>query len=233
VIAIANRSTVMTDAEVAKITAALQIQVTRDFYPAWGITATLKFVGQKDVIPPGAWVLAVLDNSDQADALGYHDVTAAGLPLGKAFAKSDIDAGLQPPVTISHELLEMLADPEINACSLVGRRLYANEACDPCEADEFGYLIDGVLVSDFVTPAWFRPTAHPAGPYDFRKLIKKPLGLLKGGYCQYLDIGPGASWKQVTAARWRAAAAMTPAKGSRRERRIRRHETPRRWRASR
>lgn len=233
-IVIANRSTVLTDEQVAKITAALQTQVTRDFYPAWGVTATLKFVGLKDVIPPGALVLYVLDNSDQARALGYHDVTPAGLPLGKAFVKSDLDNGYQPSVTISHELLEILADPEINACAQVGRRMYAMEVCDPCEADEFGYLIGDVLVSDFVTPAWFRPTAHPAGPFDFRKLIKKPLALLKGGYLQYLDLGAGSSWKQVTANRGRAAAlAATPSKGSRRERRIRRHENPRRWRASR
>ena len=33
--------------------------------------------------------------------------------------------------------------------------LYAYEVCDACEADQFGYDIDGVLVSDFVFPSWF------------------------------------------------------------------------------
>jgi len=33
--------------------------------------------------------------------------------------------------------------------------LYAYEVCDACQAKEFGYRIDGTLVSDFVYPAWF------------------------------------------------------------------------------
>ena len=32
--------------------------------------------------------MLVLDTSDQAGALGYHDVTPQGLPLGKVFAKT-------------------------------------------------------------------------------------------------------------------------------------------------
>jgi len=216
-IAVLNRSTVMQDAAVEKITAALQTQVDRDFAPVWGAGAQLQFVARKQGAPEAAWWLTVLDDSDQADALGYHDVTARGQPLGKAFAKSDLDAGYQPSVTISHELLEMLADPEINLCAQVGDRVYAYEVCDPCEADPFGYEIGGVRVSDFVTPSWFAPTPVAAGPYDLRGHIHKPLALLAGGYLQYLELGRNAGWQQVTAARPTARA--RPRVGSRRERR--------------
>jgi len=216
-IAIVNRSTVMKDAAVEKIAAALQTQVDRDFAPIWGAGAQLQFVGRKQSAPEAAWWLTVLDSSDQADALGYHDVTARGQPLGKAFAKSDLEAGYEPSVTISHELLEMLADPEINLCAQVGDRIYAYEVCDPCEADPFGYEIGDVRVSDFVTPSWFAPTPGAAGPYDFRGHIHKPLTLIAGGYLQVLELGRNAGWQQVTASRPTARA--RPHVGSRRERR--------------
>ncbi|UIF89492.1 hypothetical protein KAF44_29135 (plasmid) [Cupriavidus necator] len=38
----------------------------------------------------GTWWLVILDDSDQANAYGYHDVTNDGLPLGKVFAKADM-----------------------------------------------------------------------------------------------------------------------------------------------
>jgi hypothetical protein len=217
-IALANRSTVMTDTEVSKIADAVSVQVHTHFRPLWGIDADIVFVGSEEKAPAHAWLVAVLDNSDQANALGYHDVTRAGMPLGKAFAKTTLADGGIPSVAISHEILEMLGDPEINLSAMVGHRLYAYEVGDPCEADEYGYKIGDVVVSDFVTPAWFKPTTGTKGPYDYRGLIKKPLQLLKGGYLQYLDIGASGGWQQVTADRKPNARARAH-HGSRRERR--------------
>src|SRR5690348_1485515 len=92
-IAILNESTVVTDAEVQSWIPALQTQVTDHFCPAWGFGATLTFVPKSERPPPDAWQIAVLDNSDQAGALGYHDLTADNLPLAKVFAKSDLQFG--------------------------------------------------------------------------------------------------------------------------------------------
>jgi hypothetical protein len=80
---------------------------------------------------------------------------------GKVFVGSDIPTGYTWTVTASHELLEMLADPDINLTAFVESTassgvLYAYEVCDACEADEFGYKINGTLVSDFVFPGWVR-----------------------------------------------------------------------------
>jgi hypothetical protein len=216
-VAVINRSSVVNDTEVRTITTALQKQVTDHFKPFWGVDASLTFVGQGDLARKDAWWLTILDDSDQAEALGYHDVTVTGLPLGKAFAKSDLAAGYRVSVTVSHELLEMLADPEINLCAQVGDRLYAYEVCDPCEADPFGYLIGDTLVSDFVTPAWFRPTLASPGPYDFREVLDKPLTLLAGGYLQYLQLTDSAGWQQETASK--SQQQQRPRVGSRRERR--------------
>jgi hypothetical protein len=68
--------------------------------------------------------------------------------------------------------------------------LYACEICDPCQADEFGYAIDGVAVSDFLFPSWFE-TFHRSGaiPLDYCGRISTPFTLLPGGYANVLDTG--------------------------------------------
>src|SRR5262249_20676730 len=66
-IAIVNASTVVPDKEVGSVVAALQKQVRSDFAPIWGIDADLTAVAPGK-IPSGAWVLAILDDSDQAGA---------------------------------------------------------------------------------------------------------------------------------------------------------------------
>jgi len=225
-VSVINKSTVLTDAAVAAAVPALAKQVHRDFLPAWGIDADVDFIAKGKAVPKESWQLVILDNSDQAGALGYHDLTKSGEPIGKVFAKTDLTYGNLWTVTASHELLEMLGDPQINLNVYViekGRpRIYAYENCDACEADEFGYEINGVRVSDFVTPEWFEQKYTQKTILDFRKLIKKPLTLLPGGYLQYFEISGGTGWQQVTAATAKASKfplAARPHVGSRRERR--------------
>src|SRR5438093_1549935 len=85
-ISVLNPSTVMKDSEVEALLPALQTQLDRDFLAAWNIPAELVFVPHGQTPDPDSWWLSILDNSDQAGALGYHDVTNEGLPLGKVFA---------------------------------------------------------------------------------------------------------------------------------------------------
>ncbi len=232
-IAIFNLSTVLTDTQVQQAVPALQTQVTRDFFPAWGIDAELVFVPHGTPLPLDMWWLGVFDNSDIAGALGYHDLTPQGRPLGKIFAATDLHSGHSWTVTMSHELLEMLADPDIDFTVFLQDtastgRLYAYESCDACEADQFGYQIDGTLVSDFVYPAWFQPTAPAGAKLDHMGKIKAPLELLPGGYIGVFDLA-GGGWTQLVPPGAQLAYADRPRVGSRRERR----RTPRdHWRHS-
>jgi hypothetical protein len=204
-IAVVNQSTVVTDAQLAPVIEALKIQVVRDFAPEWGCTAKLvRFTAaQAASVPPGYWQIVLFDDSDSPGALGYHDITASGQPLGKVFAKTTMADGLNWTVTLSHELLETLADPFVNiACeadnaSGVPTRFYAREVGDAPEDDSDGYLINGVLVSDFVYPAWFMPGMP--GPYDFQKKITGPFQLLAGGYISFLDVTTQNGWQQIQA----------------------------------
>ncbi len=203
-IAIKNFSTVVSDEELASHLEAFQLQVTRDFAPTWGINAHLRIAPQNEELAPEEWLIGLYDDADQAGALGYHDVTNIGTPLGKVFAKTTIDDGGSWTVTFSHELLEMLADPWINLTVIdpSTNRLYAYEACDAVEADELGYEVEGTLLSDFVLPGFFRrDESEPAGElFSFNGKLVKPFSLDSGGYLSYIDLNsPSSGWHQVTA----------------------------------
>lgn len=203
-VSIINRSTVVKDADVEAVVHALQTQVSYHFAPIWGIDAKLTFVPRKGKPANNTWWLVYMDNSDAAGALGYHDVTPEGLPMGKVFAATDLHYGQLHSVTASHELLEMLGDPDINLTVLVEKQgqnpmLYAYENCDACEADQFGYKINGITVSDFVYPTWFQTfRLQNSVQFDYQNKIHMPLQLLPGGYIGVYDITSSAGWTQLT-----------------------------------
>lgn len=210
-IVVKNFSKVIKDSELISALPAFQTQVSRDFAPAWGLDALLKFLPAHEALPAGAWLLGVFDNADQAGALGYHDLTKGGLPIGKVFAKTTMDDGGLWTVTFSHELLEMLADPNVNLCVLDddAGRLYSYEVCDAVEDDKLGYTIDGVTVSDFVLPGWFEPMhVGKKESFAFKSHVPGPFHLLAGGYIGYMDINSGRGWQQLNARESTDARAM-------------------------
>src|SRR5262249_15004692 len=97
-------------------------------------------------------------------------------------------------LTASHETLEMLADPFGNRLLAgqspktgQGRVEFLVEVCDPSEAAELGYTVNGMVVSDFYTPNYFDPVTGTGVRYSFSGAIKKPRQVLKGGYLSWHD----------------------------------------------
>ena len=200
-----NESTVVTDAEVQQCLAALEIQANQHFAPIWGTEqVALSFLAKGTDPAPGVWQLVFADNSDQAGALGYHEVTLHGEPLGFVFCKDDLTYGESWTVTASHELLEMIGDPWINRVIEVdsekGSAFYMSEVSDAVEDDSFGYEIPvgdkAVRVSDFVYPAYFAP--GDPGPFDHLKHVTKALEILTNGYLALLNLSGGEQWTQIT-----------------------------------
>ena len=230
-VAVINACTALKNADIEKIVPDLQTQVSRDFAPVWGVDATLSFCAKGKTPPKDSYWLSLLDTSDDAGDLGYHDLTNTGMPLGKIFIKSDLADQTSWTVTASHELLEMLADPDINLSALVSKgkhagKLFAYEVCDACEDDRFAYRVGHTLVSDFVLPSWFESHHPPGTKYDFRGYIKKPFQLLANGYISVYDIKSGGGWGEIDADRSPLNYRKRARVGSRRERR----RTPReRW----
>ena len=211
IVAVVNHSTVVESTELTAAVAALQTQVSDHFQPQWNAGASLLVVdataaGQArglqartlaEQLPAGAWLLAILDDSDQAGALGYHELDSTSTPVGKVFAKTDQQNNLSWTVTASHELLEMLGDPYANLCVQIRAdgTAVAYESADSVEDDSLGYRIGDVLVSDFVYPHWF--IAGSPGPWDYGGHCTKPLQILPGGYIGVWDPATG-KWTQAT-----------------------------------
>jgi hypothetical protein len=192
-IAVVNQSDVAKNREVELIVKAVQKEVNEHFTPAWGLRATLVF--NED--PLKAMKVVIKDKAEEEDEgyLGYHFVN--GLPVTYVFAKDDIAEHGEFSSTVSHEVLEMLADPGVNLYALgfyrdkAGRRREAfmpYEVCDPVEASV--YKVDGVKVCNFVLPEWFEPE-HEDGEMkmDYLGILDGAFQLAPGGYTDVLRNG--------------------------------------------
>ncbi|UPK36606.1 hypothetical protein IVB18_04275 [Bradyrhizobium sp. 186] len=165
--------------DLRKLVSALEKQLERDFVPIWGYPAKLRI---SDKPKPDEWQIVFLDDTDEANALGYHDLTKDGQPVSKVFVKSTIGAGEKISVTTSHELLEMLIDPGAQMWAQDSKGVfYAYEMCDAVEDGE--YEIDSIAVSNFVYPSFFESWHKPRSVrFDHLGKVARPFQTLANGY---------------------------------------------------
>jgi hypothetical protein len=181
--------------DLARVAAALQRQVTRDFAPIWEVSATLDGFARLEDVPVGYWPMMIVP--DVQGAAGIH-LDKDGQPYAL------IEMSDSWSLTASHETLEMLADPFGNRL-VPGRSLkrgqgrveYLVEVCDPSEAAEFGYTVNDVLVSDFYTPRFFDPVRSVATRYSFTGALERPRQVLRGGYLSWHDPSSDHWWQQI------------------------------------
>lgn len=190
-----NQSTLVSKADARKMVAAVNKQVREHIAPAWDAQRVVVEYHAGDLasvqqeVPKGSWVFALLDNADQAGALGWHSVDDQDRIYGQIFAQPSLSDGKSTALTgpyavsatFSHEAAETLGDRYCNDYADTGRGfLVAKELSDPVEAD--GYLIDGVQVSNFILPAWFDVYGKSTGPYDYLGRCTAPFSMTPGGY---------------------------------------------------
>src|ERR1700754_602271 len=197
-IAIVNQSTLVSDQDVATMTQAIAAQVKLDVAPLWDRSpAAVIFYTDPKNVPVAAHGIAVVDTiKDQpSGVLGYHTEDPGGKLWGVVAAKPELDNGGKATTgdwsvssVLSHEVLEMYIDPNCNLWANDGHgKAYSFEVCDPVEAPT--YDINGVSVSNFVTPSWFDPLAAPHAQFDKLGHLPKPFSILKGGYVVYESAG--------------------------------------------
>lgn len=190
-VALVSESQAVTLDQLSAVAAAMQKQVVRDFGPIWEVNATVDAFSSLDAVPVDYWPVILRDDINQPGAAGYHTDDN-----GQPFSLVQVDDNW--PLTTSHEVLEMLADPFGNR-TIAGappkpkpaglpnlhRVTYLVEVCDPCEGDEFAYTVNGVKVSDFITPRYYDPKASSGVRYSFSGSIPKPHEVLDGGYVSF------------------------------------------------
>lgn len=186
--------------EFMSVIMAIQRQVNQDFTPEWYVPCMLRgssataFRGKVALDGLQDAIIYVGDASSDPttgvdNALGYHSTNHSQIPYGFVYLDVVKEVHEQWTVTLSHEVLELLADPTA-ARSILGpdphnarRRVQFDlEVCDPVQGDT--YEIDGVAVSNFVTQAWFG-LMGPSKKANFLGLSQQAFHVRPQGYFQY------------------------------------------------
>ncbi len=184
---------------------ALNLQVTRDLPQFWPVTATVMYLPSAAKVPPGVWPVQLVKTLPP-DEGGFHS-DKHKQPYSKVIASPKDTTWT---IDASHEILEMLVDPYGNrmqssvAIEVVkgkirdgtGQFEYLVEACDPCEDNSYAYTINGVAVSDFITPHFYDPGVTPGTRYSFTGALKGPRQILPGGYISWVDTMKD-EWQQL------------------------------------
>jgi hypothetical protein len=208
VISVVNHSNgQVTDEALQRAISAINRQIAEHFAPYWSMSATLRLEGrsaeQPDKVQPpdlrGDAIIYLWNETDVEDAIGYHFQNAQGIPYGFVFTEIAQSIGEPWSVTLSHEALELLADPETNLLVMgphpTDNRdvFYWYEMCDAVQ-DEI-YEIDGVAVSNFVLPLYFtgtRDVDEVGARNDFLGRMHggqtlRSFGINPGGYVGFYD----------------------------------------------
>jgi hypothetical protein len=195
-VALVSESKNVAFGELARVSAALQKQALRDLGPIWDVQATVDAFENLEDVPLGYWPITVMDDIP-FNAAGIH-LDRDGQPF--ALVRWSEDWAL----TASHESVEMLVDPSgdrlIAGPSLnpdQGRVEYLVEVADPSEAAEYGYTVNGILVSDFYTQNFFDPVESQGVRYSYTGAIKRPRQVLPGGYISWHDPVSDDWWQQT------------------------------------
>jgi hypothetical protein len=189
--------------------AAIQKQLVRDFAPFWDVRATVDAFADLRSVPSDYHPVIIFDDAQElVGELEFAVGEQYTAELVDDFERGRMD-GLhlnaftrQPfalvaateawSVTLSHEVLEMIADPYGNRLIAAAHPLrpeqrvkYLLEVCDPCQS--VWYPVNGVPVSDFYGPRYFDPVQATQGRYSFTGEIEAPLQILDGGYLTWID----------------------------------------------
>lgn len=171
--------------DLARVAAALQVQVNRDFAPLWRTSAMITAAAW-EAMPAGHCPIIVQDTLDAPGVHGPHRTRADDSPYVL------IPYGPSWSLTASHALLCLLANPTGSArkpglSCMRGQGIVEHmlDICAPCQDIACAYAIHGVVVSDFCTPAFFGE-GLPYQPYSVTGALRKPLHPAPGGQTTWL-----------------------------------------------
>ena len=195
----------LSDEQVQGAIRAINRQIKEDFEPYWSLGAMLRLEGKTGPKPKpqesadlrGDAVLYLWNNTNVPNALGYHERNNSGIPFGFVFTELSAQLGENWTVTLSHEALELIADPEVNLLVMGPHPSAANldvfhwyEMCDAVQAET--YKIDEIDVSNFVLPLYFTGGDEVGGRNDFlgrahEGKTLRSFGVNPGGYVGFFN----------------------------------------------
>jgi hypothetical protein len=195
----------ISDADLQCAIRAVNRQIKEDFEPHWGFGACLRLEGKtakkaRGFDPAdmrGDAVLYLHDVARIRAAEGFHDKNFSGIPFGFVFLELSDKLKEAWTTTLSHEALELLADPEANLLvqgphpKQPKRRVFHwFEMCDAVQDET--YLLDGIRVSNFILPLYFTSSEERGGRNDFLGTVAdgktlRSFSTNPGGYIGFFD----------------------------------------------
>lgn len=192
-IAIVPEGDGLSASELSRVSAALQLQISRDVAPIWNVIATVDAFPELEDVPVGYWPLLL-----SHERLGRRE----GIHLGEADQPyGQVQLGEYWSLAVSRLCIEMLINPS-GTRTRAAQSLRSDqgpvevllEPCAPCGAASYAYAIDGVVVSDFCTPAFYNNYPAPGLRYTFTGSAAAPLRPLPGGHLTWFDPISGRHW---------------------------------------
>ena len=156
--------------------------------PVWGIQPPgVTLVDPKSYVPSADGALVqIVDDDGLPDAAGAHWWFE-----GQAIGVVDMGQSRMPSRTLDHEDSEIALNQMLNQwVEAPDGRLAAKEINDPCQRQSFGMDVsimgrtETVVMSDFVTPAWF---GLESGPTTYLDQEIRPFQTAWGGYVIWKD----------------------------------------------
>lgn len=202
-ISVINRSRSVSDRVALEVIRAVNRQLQEDFRPFWHIDVSMRLEGNHgddclQWLPDlrGDAILFIEDSPRGKEAGGYHAVNDRGIPYGFVFTKTANKLKEPWSQSLSHEALEIAADPECNRLAEgphpeEDRSVFHwMEICDPVQGES--YKIDGVTVSNFVLPHYYTRGEERGMRNDFLNQSHqfqtlKSFGVNPGGYVGFFD----------------------------------------------
>ena len=199
-ISVINFAPVLDDRAVQNAIRSVNRQVIEDFAPIWGGARELRLhapsldLAHPDVLTEdpvrGESVVYLVDEASLSSALGYHDLNTRDIPVGFVFVLDGADW----TVTLSHEVLEVIIDPTVNIfvpgpdprAGHLNEVLHTYEVCDAVERST--YEIDGVRVSNFLTPSYFTIGEAIGSRNDFLGVGVDSFGVTRNSHIQFYDL---------------------------------------------
>jgi hypothetical protein len=194
-----NASNTLTNDDIFEVLRAINRQLRDDFGPTWKINCTVSFVSGSGTTPDpeiasGDGAIFVCDTPDGQDA-GYHAQNEHSIPFGYVFTEAAAADNQAWSAVLSHEILEMAADPHLNTLKIgpdprddARTAGYLMEVCDPVNGST--YPLDGSFVADFVMPNFYE--VGTTRKTVFHGATIKPFTHAAGGYIEFYDPKSGS-----------------------------------------
>lgn len=194
--------------EVRRVIRAINKQIERDFEPHWNLGATVRLSRYLSRTKAKDRDRRATVHLHLHHAGRFHLPTAVSAATGWVFTHLPAKVERTLPwlhwtVALSHEILELLADPDLNTLirgphPVAKRRkvLHYREVCDPVQGDI--YKIDGVAVSNFVLPHYYNGQGESGGENDFLNRGVKAFNWRPNGEIGFFDPSVGKRGKYVT-----------------------------------